>query len=66
MALKLKEEIYSNTYGTHVYMRIRMDNGAEEEIDTVIPVMGEVSYRTTADGSPDIRDEIIKLYNELY
>lgn len=62
MAVKLAEY----TGGTHVYMRIRMDNGAEEEIDTVIPVMGKVSYRTTADGSPDIREEIIKLHNELY
>ena len=47
MAIKLAE----HTDGTHIYMRLRLDNKRIEEID--FP-------------KPEIRAQIIKAFHELY
>ena len=48
MAIKLAE----HTDGTHIYMRLRLDNKRIEEIDAYITETGW-TYRTSADKSPD-------------
>lgn len=52
MTLKLKEKIYSNTYGTHICMRLLPDNKRIEEIDVYITENG-LTERTSADNNPD-------------
>ena len=66
MAIKLCE----HTNGTHIYMRLRLDNKRIEEIDVYLTDNGPV-YHTSADNNPDypkpeIREAIIKAFNELY
>lgn len=61
MATKLIE----HTYGTHIYMQLRLDNGNIEEIDVYHTDNG-IKYRTTADNDPEIRAEIIAAFNALY
>ena len=66
MAIKLAE----HTDGTHIYMRLRLDNKRIEEIDAYITETGW-TYRTSADNNPDfpkpeIRAQIIKASHELY
>ena len=66
MAIKLAE----HTDGTHIYMRLRLDNKRIEEIDAYIIETGW-TYRTSADNNPDfpnpeIRAQIIKAFHELY
>ena len=65
MAIKLAE----HTDGTHIYMRLRLDNKRIEEIDAYITETGW-TYRS-ADNNPDfpkpeIRAQIIKAFHELY
>lgn len=66
MAIKLAE----HTCGTHIYMRLRLDNGRVEEIDAYITPDGW-TYHTSADNNPEqpkpeIRRQIIEAFNELY
>lgn len=66
MAIKLAE----HTDGTHIYMRLRLDNKRIEEIDAYITETGW-TYRTSADNNPDfpkpeILAQIIKAFHELY
>lgn len=66
MAMKLEE----HTYGTHIYMRLLLDNGRIEEIDAYITQNGW-SYHTSADNNPDfpkpeLRAAIIDAFNALY
>ena len=66
MAIKLAE----HTDGTHIYMRLRLDNKRIEEIDAYITETGW-TYRTSADNNPDfpkpeIRAQNIKAFHELY
>ena len=66
MAIKLAE----HTDGTHIYMRLRLDNKRIEEIDAYITETGW-TYHTSADNNPDfpkpeIRAQIIKAFHELY
>lgn len=66
MTTKLSE----HTYGPHVYMRLKLDNGRIEEIDAYITETG-MKYHTSADNNPDfpkteIRAQIIAAFNELY
>lgn len=66
MAIKLAE----HTDGTHIFMRLRLDNKRIEEIDAYITESGW-TYRTSADNNPglpkpEIRAEIIKAFHELY
>ena len=66
MAIKLCE----HTYGPHIYMRLKLDNGRIEEVDAYITENG-MKYHTSADNNPDfpkpeIREWIIAAFNELY
>lgn len=55
------------TGGSHIYMKMKLDNGRIEEIDVFIRDDG-MYYRTSADYRPDaeLREEIIKAFHELY
>lgn len=73
MAVKLVE----HTYGTHIYMKMRLDNKRIEKIDVYICNDGE-HYVTSADHDMSLykgkeleerkrlRQEIIDAFNELY
>ena len=73
MAVKLVE----HTYGTHIYMKMRLDNKRIEDIDVYLRNDGE-HYVTSADHGMELykgkeledrkrlRQEIIDAFNELY
>lgn len=73
MAVKLVE----HTYGTHIYMKMRLDNKRIEEIDVYIRNDGE-HYVTSADHDMSLykgkeleerkrlRQEIIDAFHKLY
>ena len=74
MAVKLNE----HTYGTHIYMKMQLDNKRIEEIDVYIRET-ETIYKTSADNGLELckideekqaklklREEIINAFNELY
>ena len=73
MAVKLVE----HTYGTHIYLRMRLDNKRIEEIDVYLRNNGD-HYVTSADHGMELcsgeslkrkqklRQEIIDAFNELY
>ena len=73
MAVKLEE----HTYGTHIYMKMRLDNGRIEEINVYLRNDGE-HYVTSADHGMSLykgkeleerkrlRQEIIDNFNRLY
>ena len=66
MAIKLCE----HTYGTHIYMRLKLDNGRIEEVDTYATETGW-KYHTSADNNPDlptpeIRAQIIAAFKKMY
>ena len=73
MAIKLEE----HTYGTHIYMKMILDNGRVEELDAYLRNDGE-HYVTSADHGMSLykgkeledkkrlRHEIIDTFNELY
>ena len=73
MAVKLEE----HTYGTHIYMKMRLDNKRIEEIDVYIRNDGE-HYVTSVDHVMELykgkeleerkrlRQEIIDTFNRLY
>lgn len=73
MAVKLVE----HTYGTHIYMKMRLNNKKIEEIDVYIRNDGE-HYVTSADHGMELykgkefedrkqlRQEIIDAFHELY
>ena len=72
--IKLAEE----TQGTHIYMKMMLDNKRIEEIDAYIRADGK-TYKTSADNGKELdkteddkqkravlRQEIIRTFNELY
>lgn len=73
MVAKLKE----HTYGTHIYMKMELNNGRIEEIDVYLRNDGE-HYVTSADHGIELykgkelekrkqlRREIIDTFHELY
>lgn len=73
MAAKLEE----HTYGTHIYMKMRLDNKRIEEIDVYLRNDGE-HYVTSADHGMELykgkelkdrkrlRQEIIDTFHKLY
>ena len=66
MAKKLVE----NTYGSHIYMKMKLDSGRIEEIDVYFRDDG-THYRTSADACPEnhpagLRDEIISTFGKLH
>lgn len=73
MAIKLEER----TYGTHIYMKMYLDNKRTEEIDVYLRNDGE-HYVTSADHGMELykgkeleerkrlRQEIINTFKKLY
>lgn len=73
MAIKLEER----TYGTHIYMKMYLDNKRTEEIDVYLRSDGE-HYVTSADHGMELykgkeleerkrlRQEIIDTFKKLY
>ena len=63
MAVKLVE----HTYGSSIYMKMRMDNGSVEEIVVYLQKDGSEKYVTSANlGNPELRKQIIAAFHELY
>lgn len=68
--IKLSE----HTYGSHIYMKMRLDNGRIEEIDVFLDKNGKEKYKTSADNGMElnpethtkVRNEIIDAFNKLY
>lgn len=62
--LKLAE----HTYGNHIYMRMKLDNGRIEEIDVYLDKDGNETYRTSADPGNhlEVREQIIEAFKKLY
>ena len=73
----MPEKLMEHTYGTHIYMKMRLDNNRIEEIDVYLRKDGE-HYVTSADHGMELcsgenlkqkqklRQEIIDAFNELY
>lgn len=71
------EKLAEHTNGTHIYMRMRLDNGQTEEIDVYLINDGEY-YITSANHGMNfytgkeleekqkLRSEIIQAFNALY
>ena len=61
MATKLCE----HTYGAYTYMRLRLDSGRVEEIVVFYGESG-IFCKTSADHSPELREQIIAAFNDLF
>ena len=73
----MPEKLVEHTYGTHIYMKMRLDNKRIEEIDVYLRNDGE-HYVTSADHGMELykgeelekrkrlRQEIIDTFKELY
>ena len=74
----MPEKLIEHTYGTHIYMKMRLDNKRIEEIDVYLRNNGEHYYVTSADHGMELcsgenlkqrqklRQGIIDAFNELY
>lgn len=73
----MSEKLVEHTYGTHIYMKMRLDNKRIEEINVYLRNDGE-HYITSADHGiklcsgesliqkQKLRQKIIDAFNELY
>lgn len=73
----MPEKLIEHTYGTHIYMKMRLDNKRIEGIDVYLRNNGE-HYVTSADHGMELcsgenlkqkqklRQKIINTFNELY
>lgn len=73
----MAEKLYEYTNGSHIYMKVRLDDGRIEKIDVYLRNDGE-HYITSADHGMELcsgerlkqkqklRQEIIDAFNELY
>lgn len=59
------ERIREHTDGTHIYMKLQLDDGGIEEIDVYFPE-GKMLYKTTGDGDEARRNQIISAFQTLY
>ncbi len=59
------EKITEHTCGTHIYMKMMLDDGTEREIDVYLRDDGK-HYRTSGDSDEKLRKQIIAAFNELY
>ena len=59
------EKIKEQTDGTHIYMKLQLDDGGIEEIDVYFPD-GKMRYITTGDGDEARRKQIISAFQTLY
>lgn len=74
----MPKKLVEHTYGTHIYMKMRLDDKRIEEIDVYLRNNGEHYYVTSADHGMELcsgeslkqkqklRQEIIDAFNELY
>ena len=59
------KKITEYTGGTHIYMKLQLDDGCTEEIDVTFPD-GKYHFKTTGDSDPNRRDQIITAFLALY
>lgn len=61
-------KLAEHTCGTHIYMRMMLNNKRIEEIDVYIGQNGEKTYKTSADpgGHLEVREQIIEAFKKLY
>jgi hypothetical protein len=59
------KKLVEHTYGTHIYMKMELDNKSIEEIDVYIREDGE-RYKTSGDYNKELREEIIRTFKKLY
>lgn len=56
------KKLIEHTYGSHIYMKMELDNKSIEEIDVYIRDDGW-HYKTS---NEELREEIIETFNKLY
>ena len=72
-------KLAQHTHGSHIYMKMQLDNKRIEEIDVYLTNNGKMIYRTSADHGAELdtteeekqkrielREAIIQAFNELY
>lgn len=59
------KKLIEHTCGTHIYMKMELDNGQIEEIDVYVREDGE-HYKTSCDNDTEARQEIIDTFNKLF
>ncbi len=61
------KKLIEHTYGSHIYMKLMLDNERIEEIDVYLKSDGNHTYITSADNSNNsLRNDIINAFNRLY
>ena len=61
------KKLIEHTYGSHIYMKLMLDNERIEEIDVYLKSDGNHTYITSADNSNNsLRNDIIQAFNRLY
>ena len=61
------KKLIEHTYGSHIYMKLMLDNECIEEIDVYLKSDGNHTYITSADNSNNsLRNYIINAFNRLY
>ena len=59
------KKLVEHTYGTHIFMKMELDNVQIGEIDVYVREDGE-HYKTSCDKDIKARQEIINAFNKLY
>ena len=59
------EKIVERTEGTHIYMKLRLDDVTIEEIDVYL-LDGGMRFKTTGDGDETRRNRIVSAFRALY
>lgn len=61
------KKLIEHTYGSHIYMKLMLDNERIEEIDVYLKSDGNHTYITSVDNSNNsLRNDIINAFNRLY
>lgn len=61
------KKLIEHTYGSHIYMKLMLDNERIEEIDVYLKSDGNHTYITSADNSNNsLKNDIINAFNRLY
>ena len=61
------KKLIEHTYGSHIYIKLMLDNERIEEIDVYLKSDGNHTYITSADNSNNsLRNDIINAFNRLY
>lgn len=58
-------KLVEHVYGSHIYMKMKMDSGVIEEIDVYVSENG-TTYKTTKDQDATKRQEIITNFYLLF